>query len=63
MEEKVLFNVLREIRRGGTGGQAAPDDSYLKALETVGYVKRGWDTCLTEFGRATLDRLERAQWR
>jgi hypothetical protein len=33
MEEKILFNVLQEIRRGGSGGMAALDPADLKALE------------------------------
>lgn len=56
MEEKVLYNVLKSI---GTGNEyyAVPDEKYLKALETIGLIKMGWDNELTDFGRNTLERL------
>lgn len=61
MQEKVLKNVLSKI---GTGKEydAAPDKEYLKALETIGYIKMGWENTLTEMGRNTLSRLQSADW-
>lgn len=56
MEEKVMYNTLKAI---GTDKEydTAPGKEYLKALETVGMIKLGWDIILTEFGRNTLNRL------
>lgn len=57
MEEKVLYNTLKSI---GTGKEydIAPDHNYLKALETIGMIKMGWDNSLTSLGESTLTRLK-----
>ncbi len=57
MEEKVLYNVLKNI---GTGNEdiAAPDKEYLKACETIGLVKLGWDNYLTDLGRKVKNLLQ-----
>jgi hypothetical protein len=56
MEARVLFNVLKSV---GTGDEhkAAPDRGYLKALDTVGIIKMGWDNELTELGSLILQTL------
>lgn len=56
MEEKVLYNTLKAI---GTGKEhcTAPDQAYLKAMETLGLIKIGWDNSLTEFGNSILGHL------
>lgn len=56
MEEKVLFNVLKQVSKG-EALTAAPNDSYIKALETIGLIKNGWDRELTSFGHTTLQQL------
>lgn len=57
MEEKVLYNVLRNV---GSGNEhhAAPDSDYLKACESIGLIKPGWDRELTDLGRFVRDSLE-----
>lgn len=62
MQEKVLFNVLQEISRGGSGMNAAPDHAYLKALETIGYINTGWDNSLTSWGSSVLRSFQNARW-
>ena len=57
MEEAVLFKVLKEISKGGSGNNAAPTDDYLSALETIGLISSGWDVKLTNFGHSMLDHL------
>lgn len=57
MEEKVLYNVLRQIsRREST--TAAPDRDYVKALITIGMVRDGWDMELSELGASIMNKLE-----
>lgn len=56
MEDKVLYNVLRNVGKGQEH-TAAPDRDYLKALDTVGIIKMGWDTELTDLGRTILGTL------
>jgi hypothetical protein len=50
LEEKVLYNVLKQIywKERVT---AAPDSDYVKALKTIGMVNDGWNYSLTEMGR------------
>jgi len=57
MEEKVLYNTLKAI---GTGKEnsIAPDQEYIKALETLGFIKTGWDNELTDFGKKLLISLQ-----
>ncbi len=57
MEEKVLYNVLRQVARNESI-TAAPDRDYITALITIGMIKDGWDRELTALGRSTLDQLE-----
>lgn len=61
MQEKVLKNVLAKI---GTGKEhdAAPDQEYLKALETIGFIEMGWDNSLTSLGRRFLNILQDDDW-
>jgi hypothetical protein len=56
MKDKVLYNTLKNI---GTGDEykSAPDDDYLKALETIGMIKMGWDNELTSLGKEILGQL------
>lgn len=56
MEDKILYNTLKAI---GTGKEhdTAPDKEYLKAMETLGLVKLGWDNFRTDFGDDILDHL------
>ena len=61
MEEKILRNVLTQINAGQTI-TAAPDDDYIKALATIGMIKTGWDTKLTDFGRSMLSHLQDKLW-
>ena len=51
-----MYNVLKLI---GTGDEhkAAPDGDYLKALNTAGIIKMGWDNELTDLGRTILSAL------
>lgn len=63
MEKKILFNVLREIRNGGTGLNSAPDEQYLRAMETLGFINLGWDKALTSFGVDTFNYLNNLQWK
>ena len=59
MEEKVLYNVLKSIRtETGKEYTSAPDEDYLKALETIGLIKLGWDNSLTDFVFSMLSHLE-----
>lgn len=62
MEEKILYKVLSNI---GTGKEfdATPDIEYIKALESVGFIKMGWDNELTDFGKEMLTILQnRIKW-
>ena len=56
MEDKILFNVLKNI---GTGKEYdnAPDKEYLEALNKIGLIKTGWDNTITEFGKSVLGYL------
>lgn len=57
MEEKVLFNVLKDIWRNKNTSKA-PDKEYLKALETIGMIKIDWDTTLTDLGHSIYESLQ-----
>lgn len=57
MEEKVLYNVLKAIKNRGSGRDQAPDENYLKALETIGLITIDWDNSLTSFGTSILSTL------
>ena len=58
MEDKVLYNVLRDISRNGNGTQQAPDYNYIKSLESIGFIKLDWDrTYLTKLGSRVLELL------
>ena len=61
LSEKVIKNVLSKI---GSGDElkAAPDKEYLNALETLGFIKQGWDNELTEMGRNYLKTLQAREW-
>lgn len=58
LELKVLFNVLKNVSRGGTGTEAAPDSSYIKALEEIGMIHSGYDSGLKPLGAYILSCLE-----
>ena len=57
MEERVLYNVLRAISKGGTGSAEAPDGTYLSSLVNIGMITTGWDTEITSLGRSVLEHL------
>jgi hypothetical protein len=57
MEQKILYNVLTAISKGGRGLEQAPDAAYITALAEIGMIKVDWDTTLTDFGRKTLEWL------
>ena len=57
MEKKILYNVLKEIWRESSSN-SAPDKEYLKALETIGLIKIGWETTLTDFGYSIYQTLK-----
>lgn len=57
MEEKVMYNVLRQIDKGETP-TGAPDEEYVKALATIGLITNAWDLSLTSFGRSVLNYLQ-----
>ena len=57
MEQKILYNVLAAINKGGRGIEQAPDAAYISALSEIGMIEVGWDTTLTDFGRKTLEWL------
>lgn len=58
LELKVLFNVLKNVSRGGSGVEAAPDSSYIKALEEIGIIQSGYDSGLKPLGTYILSCLE-----
>lgn len=59
MEDKVLYNVLKEASRNGNPGDKAPDYAYVKSLETIGFIKLDYDrTYITELGASVLRMLE-----
>lgn len=57
MEEAILYKVLKEISKGGSGNNAAPTTGYLNALQEIGLIDQSWDTKLTNFGHSMLDHL------
>lgn len=58
MEEKVLYNVLRDISKNGNGTQQAPDYNYIKSLESIGFIKLDYDkTFITKLGSRVLELL------
>ncbi len=57
MEEKVLYNVLRQVSRNESI-TAAPDDEYVKALEVIGIIDKGWDRKLTDLGNGIFQYLK-----
>jgi gamma-glutamylcyclotransferase (GGCT)/AIG2-like uncharacterized protein YtfP len=57
MEEKVLYNVLRQVSRNESI-TAAPDDEYVKALEVIGIIDKGWDRKLTDLGNGIFKYLD-----
>lgn len=57
MVDKVLYNVLRQIRKGESV-TAAPDDNYIKSLENIGLIVNDWDRSLTKFGEEIFNYLE-----
>ena len=57
IREKVLLNVLKLIG-SGKENDAAPDDDYLKALESIGLINLGWDNRLTSMGQSVLNLLQ-----
>ena len=56
MQEKILFNVLKNV---GTGSEyaSAPDKTYLEALQEIGMISMGWDNEITAFGKTILEYL------
>ena len=57
MEEKVLYNVLKQVARKESI-TAAPDWKYVDALAEIGMIKNGWDRELTPLGVFMLNTLE-----
>lgn len=57
IEEKVLLNVLRQISKNEipTG---APDSEYVKALDTIGLIKCGWNNEITAMGKSIMEYLD-----
>jgi len=57
IEEKILYNVLKNI---GTGKEhdCAPDEDYLKALAEIGMISIGWDNEITGLGQTILGFLK-----
>lgn len=59
MEDKVLYNVLKNISRNGNGSDQAPDYNYIKSLESIGFIKLEYDrTYITQLGASVLRMLE-----
>lgn len=58
MEEKVMYNVLKTIKRDKSAGNSVPDPGYVKALVDVGIVTNDWDTFLTPLGNSILSMLQ-----
>lgn len=55
--EIIMYDCLMYINREKQS-PPAHSENYLKALETVGYIKRDWEnTYLTEAGKNNLARL------
>jgi len=59
MEEKVLYNVLKNIRRDKSDGGAAPDREYIKSLANIGLITNDWDMYLTSLGESMLNLLKK----
>lgn len=59
IEERVLYNVLKQIRENKEAIiSAAPDKEYLSSLENIGMISMGWDNELTSFGYSMLEMLK-----
>lgn len=58
MEDKVLYNVLKTIKKNKSAGDSAPDSAYVNALATIGLISAGWDTYLTTLGESVLGMLQ-----
>lgn len=57
--EEIMYEVLKYINRESQE-PPAHSETFLKALETLGYIKKDWDkTYLTEAGKNNLNRLSR----
>lgn len=58
LEEKILYKVLLQILKR-ENVTMAPDNEYLRALETIGIIKLDWDYSLTGFGYSLFNLLDR----
>jgi hypothetical protein len=57
MQEKILYNVLRQVKRKESL-TSAPDNDYIKSLICIGMISGGWDYTLTDFGESIYQILE-----
>ena len=59
MEEKVLYNVLSNVRRSQQINGSTPDGEYLKSLITLGFITDNWDKYhLTSLGEMMWQKLD-----
>jgi hypothetical protein len=63
LQTQVLYNVLKTIKNKKHVGDSAPNAAYVRALETIGLIRDGWDTELTEMGNNWLEYYERLNWK
>lgn len=57
MEEKILYNVLREVNYSNSTSSTS-DPEYIQALETIRLIKNDWGYKLTEFGHSMFSILK-----
>lgn len=57
MEDQLLYSILKYIKQEKICNLHIAGTNYYFALETIGLIKRDWDTTLTSLGENVLSML------